>query len=387
MFRLHRFKIAGGTRRSHTFCLVCTPAHRAEHRRRAVGPANDSDGCIPLHLRFQSILLFQRCPFERQLPGCETRVVPLSAVGEEEIFGSRGQAVGHHTEAVGPLPAITVRKFQRFRPDIQCSQLIGLCVSRFVQRHRPAHRRGPKPFRRVLFQFRFQPYLQDTEALRAALPAPGRPGIAFPPELPDRRFIQPIMPQERCDCIIAGHLSRKITHPAAISGMQSHPIQFQLRAEPHIQRIFLFHLLFLGSGQGAAAFAVFGQAPFFHIGPQFFLRHLHRKVHDQSLSAPVDRRDAPLVPMPFKFAVHAQFLAGVVSLLCSPEIFPKADLPAAVFVSHGSCPLPFFSILTPFHRPRNFFANFCRLPAACPYTNGGGCAMIRLKNRFGTANP
>ena len=195
------------------------------------------------------------------------------------------------------------------------------------------------------------------------------------------------MPQERFYRIRSGYLSRKIARPAAIAGMQPHPIQVQLRAEPHAQRVFLFHLLFLGSGQGAAAFAVFGQAPFFHIGPQFFLRHLHRKVHDQSLSAPVDRRDAPLVPMPFKFAVHAQFLAGVLSLLCSPEIFPKADLPAVVFVSHGSCPLPFFSILAPLCPPRNFFANFCRFPAACPYTNGGGCAMIRLKNRFGTANP
>ena len=256
-----------------------------------------------------------------------------------------------------------------------------------MQCHRPAHRRCPETLGRMLFQFRFQLYLQGTEALRAALPAPGRPEVAFPPKLPDRCFIQPIMPQERCDCIIADHLSRKIPRPAAIAGMQPHPIQVQLRAEPHVQRVFLFHLLFLGSGQGAAAFAVFGQAPFFQIGPQFFLRHLHCKVHDQSLSAPVDRRDAPLVPMPFKFPVHAQFFAGVVPLLCSPEVFPKADLPAAVFVSHGSCPLPFFSILTPFHRPRNFFANFCQLPAACPYTNGGGCAMIRLKNRFGTANP
>lgn len=95
----------------------------------------------------------------------------------------------------------------------------------------------------------------------------GRPGVAFPPELPDRRFIQPIMPQERCDCIIAGHLSRKITRPAAISGMQPHPIQFQLRTEPHIQRIFLFHLLFLGSGQGAAAIRRLRSGPIFPYRP------------------------------------------------------------------------------------------------------------------------
>ena len=286
-------------------------------------------------------------------------MVSLGAVGQVEVFRFRRQTVRHHAKTVWTFPAVAIRELQRFRPDIQHRQLIGgILVSRFVDRHRLPRSRCRELFGQMLLQFRFQFQFQRSESFGTALPALCCPWVAVPPEPPDLRFVQPIIVHQRRCLIASSVISRKIPHSAAIAGVQTHPVQPQRGTKSNIQRILLLHLAFFRSGQRAGAFAVFGQAPFFHIGPQFSLRHLYRKVHDQSLPAPVEGRDQPPVAIPFKFPVQMQFLALVGPLLRPPVIFSKTDLPASVLVFHDPCPLPFFFILARFSPPHNLPSKF-----------------------------